>query len=274
MLAGSEVWCQLFSEPGAGSDLASLTTRAERDGEEYVVNGSKIWTTHGHLSDFGLLLARTNGEVAKHKGISCMICPMDTQGVSLQPIYNMEGEHKWNMVFFDDVHLPIENLIGEENDGWRVARVVLSNERMSMSSADGLAWGSGPSYLDLLVIARQLNKESPLLPGIREELASGWIKALSLHVMRTQALGRINHEQKGDVIPEVRRTLADEHGQAMIELWRDLYGPAGMALFPGSSEREINFAENYFYARALTLGGGTGQIQRNILAERILGLPR
>jgi alkylation response protein AidB-like acyl-CoA dehydrogenase len=277
MLTGEEIWCELFSEPEAGSDLASLTTRAFRDGDSYVVSGVKTWTSQGHLAAFGLLLARTDPAAPKHRGISCFICPMDAPGLTLQPIYSMEGEHKWNLAYLDDVRLTAADLVGAENHGWQAARQVLANERMSMSADSGLAWGNGPSYADLLQLARSLAARAPLPAEQRGRLAAGYAQAVALQVMRMQALGHVSHEQLGDVVPEVRRTLGDEHGQAMLELWRDLHGPAGVALHPGgrgADPRSDAFASLYFFARALTLGGGTSEIQRNVIAERVLGLPR
>jgi alkylation response protein AidB-like acyl-CoA dehydrogenase len=258
MLTGEEIWCELFSEPEAGSDLASLTTRATRDGDDYLISGVKTWTSQGHLAAFGLLLARTDPGAAKHRGISCFICPMDAPGLTLQPVYSMEGEHKWNLVYLDDVRLSRRDLVGAENAGWQAARQVLANERMSMSAESGLAWGHGPSFADLLRLAQSLGAAGSLSPGQRGRLAAGYAQAVALQVMRMQTLG-------------------DEHGQAMLELWRDLYGPAGVALYPdgrGADPGADEFADLYFFARALTLGGGTAEIQRNVLAERILGLPR
>jgi alkylation response protein AidB-like acyl-CoA dehydrogenase len=272
LLTGEEIWCQLFSEPEAGSDLAALRTRARRDGDGYVVDGTKIWTTHGHVAQFGLLLARTDPAAPQHQGISCFICPMDAPGLTLQPIYDMAGEHKWNLTHFDQVRLGAGHLIGAENDGWRIARGVLANERMSMSADTGLAWGNGPSYLDLLDAARARTSGAGLPAGLRGRVARGYSRELALHVLRTQALGQVSPEARGGVIPEVRRTLSDQHGQQMLELWRDLHGPAGVAARPERAEDA--FASYYFFARALTLGGGTAEIQRNVLAERILGLPR
>jgi 3-oxochol-4-en-24-oyl-CoA dehydrogenase len=279
MLTGEEIWCELFSEPEAGSDLASLTTRATPapDGDGFVISGVKTWTSHGHLSDFGLLLARTDPEAPKHRGISCFICPMDAPGVTIKPIRNMEGRHKWNMVYLDNVRLSRQDLIGTENEGWQAARQVLANERMSMSADIGLGWGSGPGYADLLELAKSAAADHELTAQQRGRLAAGYARELALHVMRMQSLGHLSHEQHGEVIPEVRRALSDEQGQAMFELWRDLYGPAGAALYPlgqGHDPLSDEFAYWYFYARALTLGGGTAEIQRNVLAERILGLPR
>ena len=149
IFSAEELWCQLFSEPDAGSDLAGLATRAERDGDEYVVNGSKIWSSGAHGSDYGILIARTDPDVPKHKGISYFICPMDTPGLTMSPIVDMTTAHSFNQVFFDDMRLPADLRVGEEGDGWRLAKVTLANERVSLSSAGSL-WGEGPSAEQLL----------------------------------------------------------------------------------------------------------------------------
>ena len=154
IFSGEEVWCQLFSEPDAGSDLASLATRAVRDGDEYVVNGSKIWSSGAHHSQFGILIARTDPDQPKHKGISYFICPMDSEGLSMSPIVDMTTAHSFNQVFFDNVRIPASLRVGEEGDGWRLAKVTLSNERVSLSSA-GSMWGVGPSAEELLELARR-----------------------------------------------------------------------------------------------------------------------
>ena len=134
LLTAEEIWCQLFSEPGSGSDLASLSTRAERDGDEWVVNGSKIWTSGAQHSQFGILLARTNPDAAKHKGITYFICPMNLPGIDIRPIREMTGGETFNEVFFTDVRLPLDAVVGEVNDGWRLAKVTLGNERVSLST--------------------------------------------------------------------------------------------------------------------------------------------
>ena len=143
IFSGEEVWCQLFSEPDSGSDLAGLGTRAVRDGDEYIINGSKIWSSGAHHSQFGILIARTDPDVAKHKGISYFILPMDLPGVELQPIVDMTTAHSFNQTFFTDVRLPAKYLVGAEGDGWRLAKVTLANERVSLSSSGSL-WGAGP----------------------------------------------------------------------------------------------------------------------------------
>ena len=152
MLTGEEMWCQLFSEPGAGSDLANLSTRAERDGDVYVVNGQKIWTSLAEHAKFGILIARTNSNVAKYVGISYFIIPMNLEGIEVRPIRNMTGGAGFNEVFFTDVRVPAENLIGEENRGWGMAKTTLANERVSLSTGGGLQWGHGPSANDLVAL--------------------------------------------------------------------------------------------------------------------------
>ena len=132
IFTGEEFWCQMFSEPDAGSDLASLGTRAVRDGDEYVVNGSKTWTSGAHMAKFGILIARTDPDLPKHKGISYFICPTDLPGISMTPIIDPTTAHSFNQVFFDDVRIPADLLVGAEGDGWRLARVTLANERVSL----------------------------------------------------------------------------------------------------------------------------------------------
>ncbi|HEX4819572.1 MAG TPA: acyl-CoA dehydrogenase family protein, partial [Acidimicrobiales bacterium] len=225
LLAGEEVWCQLFSEPEAGSDLAGLRTRAVRDGDEYIVNGSKIWTSGAHASKFGILIARTDPEATKHKGISYFICPMDTPGIEIRPIVEMTGTHMFNQVFFTDVRIPAENLVGEENEGWTLAKVTLGNERVSLSSG-GALWGRGPTAGDLLDVVRSCGGVED--PTLRQQLAQLHIEQKVLDLSRFRTISaRIRGEQPG---PEasIRKVMADEHGQHIMRVARDLCGSAGM----------------------------------------------
>ena len=166
LLAGEEIWCQLFSEPGAGSDLAALSTRAVLDGDEWVVNGQKIWTSLAHEAAFGILIARTGPD--KHRGISYFICPMDAPGITVRPIVEMTGAHTFNEVFLDDVRIPADHLIGEVDQGWGLAKVTLGNERVSLSSG-GALWGLGPTAEDLLAIVRDAGGVDD--PHMRQRLA-------------------------------------------------------------------------------------------------------
>lgn len=271
IISGEEIWCQLFSEPGSGSDLASLSTTAVRDGDEWIVNGQKVWTSLAHHSSFGILIARTNPDAPKQQGISYFICPMDTPGIEIRPIIEMTGGHTFNEVFLTDVRLPADHLVGEVDDGWRLAKVTLSNERVSLSSG-GALWGMGPTAGDLLDIVRAAGGAPD--PITRDRLASLHIESEILRLIRLRTVtAAIRGTQPG---PEasVRKILADEHGQRIMELAVDLAGPGGMlsGVGPlGSPAALWNFG--FLFSPALTVGGGTGDVQRNIVAERVLGLP-
>jgi alkylation response protein AidB-like acyl-CoA dehydrogenase len=289
-LSGQEMWCQLFSEPDAGSDLASLATAAVRDGDEWIVNGSKIWTSGAHRSHFGILIARTDPDVTKHRGISYFVCPMDAPGITMTPIIDMTGAHSFNQVFFDDVRLPADAIVGEPGDGWRLAKATLANERVSLSSG-GVLWGAGPSAADLLRLVREAGGVTD--PVLRQRLASVWIEGEVLRLVRLRALSaRLRGEAPG---PEasIQKLMADEHGQHVMEAAAALAGEDGVLAGSGptgalparvtTAPTEIRSGTQagidpiwYFgslFAPALTIGGGTWAVQRNIVGERVLGLP-
>jgi len=293
IFTGEEFWCQMFSEPDAGSDLANLGTRAVRDGDEYVVNGSKIWTSGGHRADFGILIARTDPDVAKHKGISYFICPTDLPGISMTPIVDMTSAHSFNQVFFDDVRIPASLRVGDEGDGWRLARVTLANERVSLSSAGSL-WGAGPSADDLLDLVRRAGGTSD--PVLRQRLATLHCEAEVLHLNRLRTLSAQLAGREPGSEANIQKAMADDHGQHVMELAKDLVGSSGMLVGSGppgrlDASKVEGTTENrlvtrqfpdvssvwhygYVFSPALTLGGGTFAVQRNIIAERVLGLPR
>ena len=272
LLAGEELWCQLFSEPGAGSDLANLGTRAVRDGDVYVVNGQKTWTSLAQWATYGILIARTDADAPKHQGVSYFICPMDLPGIEVRPIIEMTGAHTFNEVFFDDVRLPAGNLVGEENRGWALAKVTLGNERVSLSSG-GALWGNGPSASDLLDLVRARGGAPDRLS--RQRLAQLHIEAEILRLIRLRTVtARLKGEQPG-AEASIRKLLADEHGQRIMELAKDLSGAHGMlgGTGPMGGPDEHGWSGGFLFARALTIGGGTTEVQRNIIAERVLGLP-
>ncbi len=273
-LAAEEIWCQLFSEPGAGSDLASLSTRAVRDGDEWVVNGQKVWTTGAHYSQFGILIARTDVDAPKHKGITYFICPMNLPGIEIRTIRNIAGADSFNEVFFTDVRIPHANVVGDVNDGWRLAKVTLGNERVSLSTG-GVLWGNGPTALDVIAEARALGVNEPVM---RQRLASMYIEHTVLEIIRMRTLtARLRGEQPG---PEasIRKIMADEHGQGVMELARDITGADALIIGPddsiaGKHIRSRSWYSGYMFSKALTIGGGTTEVQKNILGERVLGLP-
>lgn len=261
LLSGAEIWCQLFSEPEAGSDLASLATQAERDGDVYVVNGQKTWNTWADRAHFGILLARTDPGAPKHRGISYFICPMDLDGIEVRPIRQMTGESTFCEVFFTDVEIPVDCLVGEEGAGWTLARMTLGNERMTLSTG-GVLWGTGPTAAEIVDLARGTGDQSLLDGAVRLHIESMVLDKLSRRIMTETAAGR-----DSALLAAMRKYLADRHGQAAMDLAIDTLGPVGM-LDVGERTRQ------YLYARALTIGGGTTEVLADLIAERGLGLPR
>ncbi|MDQ1385593.1 MAG: hypothetical protein QOG65_2972 [Actinomycetota bacterium] len=268
MLAGEELWCQLFSEPGAGSDLANLGTRAERDGDVYRVNGQKIWTSLADHAEFGILIARTRNDVSKHRGISYFIIAMDLPGVEVRPIRNMTGESGFNEVFFDDVRVPAENLIGEENLGWGMAKSTLANERVSLSTGGGLQWGYGPSARDLVTHFRDNGGLDDRV--VRQEVVRAYIEGEILRYHRMRMISAAVNKKPGPDA-SLRKALADPHGKKVFTLAKNLMGAGGMLTINGALDSAWD--RGFLFSPALTVGGGTSEVLRNIIAERLLGLP-
>lgn len=269
-----EFWCQGFSEPNSGSDLASLQTRAVRDGDEYILNGTKIWTTNAHHADYCLLLARTDPEAPKHRGISYFIVDMHAPGVRVQPLINMAGLKGFNQCFFDDVRIPKQNLLGEENRGWYQAMTTLDFERSNIASA-ARAQRNLEELVECLRGQRRIEKDGARAGAIRSELAERQIeiatgRMISYRVASMQNSGRVpNYESSMAKIyhTELAQRLANTGLRAL-----GLYGPlaAGSPYAPlkGRLERD------YLMTVSLTIESGTSEIQRNVIATRGLGLPR
>lgn len=294
IFTGEEYWCQLFSEPDAGSDLAALSTRAVRDGDSYVVAGSKIWSSGAHISKFGILIARTDPDVPKHRGISYFICPMESPGITMQPIVDMTTAHSFNQVFFDDVRLDASLRVGAEGDGWRLAKATLANERVSLSSG-GVLWSNGPTAQKLLDLVRDRGGVSD--PLLRDRLAALHGEAEVLRLSQLRALSaRLAGRPPG---PEasILKIMADDHGRRVMELAAATVGAAGMLSGSGPAGEvpprmrrgatEVQdlgrgqfpgvdpiWHHGLLFSPALTLGGGTFAVQRNVVAEQALGLPR
>jgi 3-oxochol-4-en-24-oyl-CoA dehydrogenase len=271
LLSGEEMWCQLFSEPGAGSDLASLATRAVRDGDEWVVTGQKIWTSLAQLARFGILIARTDPEAPKHQGISYFVCPMDAPGIDIRPIVEMTGAHMFNEVFLDEVRLPAANLVGEPGQGWSLAKVTLGNERVSLSSG-GALWGQGPTGADLVDLVRERGGVDD--PALRDRVVRLHIESEVLRLIRLRTVSAMVQGREPGPEASIRKVLADEHGQHVFGLAKDLTGAAGMLTDRGPLGAPADlWHHGFLFAPALTVGGGTGEVQRNIVGERVLGLP-
>jgi alkylation response protein AidB-like acyl-CoA dehydrogenase len=271
LLAGEDMWCQLFSEPGAGSDLAALSTRAERDGDEWVVNGQKIWTSLAHVARYGILIARTDPDAPRHKGISYFVCPMDLEGIAVRPIIEMTGAHMFNEVFLDEVRLPAENLVGGEGEGWSLAKVTLANERVSLSSS-GALWGQGPTGGELIDLVRSRGGTDE--PVLRQRLVDLHIEGEILRLIRLRTVSAAIRGEAPGPEASIRKVLADEHGQRVFGVAKDLTGAAGMLTDAGPLGGPVEqWHSGFLFAPALTIGGGTAEVQRNIIGERVLGLP-
>ncbi len=271
ILDGSEEWCQLFSEPDAGSDLASLRTRAERDGDHYVVNGQKIWSTWASRSDWGILLARTDPDAAPHRGISYFVLDMRTPGVEVRPIVEMTGGNHFNETFLHDVRIPVDCRIGPEHEGWRLARVTLGNERVSLSEG-GVLWGMGPTSQECLDHLRGTAVEHPVL---RQRAALLATETTIIRLLGHRIMATMQRDGDPGSFASVRKTLADEHGQLAMGLVKDRRGPDGMlGIQDEHAEEHDPWHWGYLFSPALTIGGGTSEVQRNIIGERLLGLPR
>lgn len=276
LLSATTYWCQLFSEPEAGSDLANLRTVAVRDGDHYVINGSKLWSSYADHSDFGILLARTDPTAPKHKGISYFVLPMDLPGIEVRPIVEMSGGRHFNEVFFADVRLPVDHRIGAEGDGWRLATVTLANERVSLSTG-GVLWSMGPTAEEFFALVRANGGVRD--PGLRQQAARLWTEARILELLGYRVLtSMLKGEAPGPEV-SVKKAIADEHGQRLMTLAQALAGAEGMldTWGPLGTEPEQPWGTWHWgalFSRALTIGGGTSEVQRNIIGERVLGLPR
>ena len=271
---GDRFWCTLYSEPGAGSDLAGLETRAVRDGDEYVVNGQKIWTSGGHLADWGWLAARTDPEAPKHRGISMFLLDMKTPGITIRPIINMAGVHHFNEVFFDNVRIPRLNMVGEENRGWYTLATALDFER----SGVGRPASSRRTFEQLVAFAKGVGNGGGVRsrnPQITERLAK---MDIDIQVSRWLAY-RVAWMQSEGMSPNMEASVAkmfgSELGRRLYDVGMDLLGLYGQ-VEKGSKWAALKgkITHGYLSNVSATIAAGTSEVQRNIVATRGLGLPR
>jgi alkylation response protein AidB-like acyl-CoA dehydrogenase len=272
ILSCEEIWCQGFSEPGAGSDLASLRTRAELRGDEFIVNGQKVWTSDAHIAQMCLLLVRTDPAAPKHRGISCLLVDMNTPGITVKPLRQMTGEAEFNEVFFEDVAVPRANLLGLLNEGWRVAVTTMTHERGTMTLA--LARGFENNFDDLIDLCRRIGAPALRDPVRRQHLAQLYIELQCLKYTAYRDFSRIVRGFQPGPEGSISKINWDIN-QRMTEFALELQGPAGQLL--DESPQAIGAGRwqyEYMRARANSIEGGTSEIQRNTLAERMLGLPK
>ncbi len=282
ILSGEQRWCQGYSEPDAGSDLAGLRTTAVLDGDEWVVNGQKTWTSAGHLADHIFVLARTDPDAPKHRGISFLLVPMDQPGVDVRPIRNMAGFSLFNEVFFTDARTASHEVVGGVNDGWRVAMTLLGFERGVSATTDALRFRGDLDRLVALARERGLTAE----PRIRDRLA--WCHS-RVEIMRFRGLQALTRSLAGRTPgPEsaISKIIWSEYAQAYTELAMEILGPealaptgastGGLLAMPeaGTDNSPLSWVETFLAARAGTIYAGSSQVQRNIIGEQLLGLPK
>jgi len=282
IFTGEEIWCQLFSEPGAGSDVAGLATRGVRDGDDWILNGQKVWTTVAHISRWGMLLARTDPDKPKHDGLSYFVLDMQAPGVEVRPLYQITGEAEFNEVFLTDVRIPHDRMLGEEGQGWRVAITTLMNERVAIGGGGSKKKGGGAiGQLLKLWKGRESTGSAAQEAILRDRVTQSWIENELLRVTSQRARAA---QRAGNPGPEgsVAKLAQAELNKRMWETAIDVLGPAGLSFEAGYELRQGFNATNtpealakyqFLRSRANSIEGGTSEIMRNILGERVLGLP-
>jgi alkylation response protein AidB-like acyl-CoA dehydrogenase len=266
ILSGEDVWCQLFSEPDAGSDLASLTTRAEKSGGVYRVTGQKVWSSYATFADMGIALVRTDPGTAPHKGISMLAIPMDARGVEVRPLRQITGDCEFNEVFLDDVEVPVGNLIGAEHEGWRVANTTLANERgASFIWREQVLYELAMSDLRREVAATGSNRD----PRVRQELARSWIDVELFRLHNARTLDRLTRGEEIGAESSIVKLFWAEMSRRFAATAVNVLGPGALV-----TADDARWARGLLSTRANSIMGGTSEIQRTIIGERILGLPR
>jgi len=277
--AGEDAWCQLFSEPGAGSDLASLSCRAVRDGDEWVVTGQKVWNTLAHIADRGMLVTRTDPDVPKHKGLTYFALDMHAPGVEVRPLIQITGEAEFNEVYLTEVRIPDSDRIGDVGEGWRVSMTTLMNERTSIGGGGGAPERGSGAIAEAVRIWRQVGGARD--KSARDRLLRLWSEAEALRLTNIRAS---QNRRAGNPGPEgsIAKLMFAEVNQRIYELCVDLLGPSALAGYEYSMRRSENLGlvgppgssrKMFLRSRANSIEGGTSEIQRNILGERVLGLP-
>ncbi|HET6565116.1 MAG TPA: acyl-CoA dehydrogenase family protein, partial [Xanthomonadales bacterium] len=270
MASGEEIWCQLFTEPGAGSDLAGIVTRAERDGDDWIVNGQKIWTSFAHLADFAILLARTDPEVPKHQGLTYFVLDMKAPGVEVRPIRLVSGESGLNEVFLTNVRVPDSHRVGPEGQGWKVALTTLMNERLAVGT------GYPTHFEDVMELACNLHDEDgPLIErgDIRDRLADWFVRANALKYTGFRLFSSLSRGESPGPEASLGKLVLGRGRQEMGWLALEMLDASGVILDSENAPLAAALQEAYFASIGDRIAGGTEEIMLNIIGERVLGLP-
>ncbi|MEJ6590982.1 MAG: acyl-CoA dehydrogenase family protein [SAR86 cluster bacterium] len=271
LASGENIWCQLFSEPAGGSDLAALRTRGVRDGDEWVVNGQKIWTSGAQYSDFGILVLRTDPNVAKHQGLSYFFLDMKSPGVEIKPIKQISGASGFNEVYFTDVRIPDAQRLGEVGQGWQVALTTLMNERASIGG------GGGAGFEQIMKLAQRLNiDDKPAIEDkqVRANLANWYVRQAGLKYTGYRSMTALSRGEIPGPENSIGKLVGAPLTQDLASFAIDLMDQAGILWSPESAELENIFQSAYMSIPGLRIAGGTDEIMANIIAERVLGLPQ
>ena len=270
-LYGKEIWCQLFSEPSAGSDVAGVRTKAERDGDDWIINGQKVWTSGAHYCDFGIIVVRTDPNVPKHKGLSFFFLDMKSPGIEIKPIRQISGGSNFNEVFFTDVRVPDSQRLGEVGEGWKVALTTLMNERLAIGvpkSAD---------YPSLTQLAKDVilnNKPAIKNDLVRSKIADWYVQSEGLKYTKMRSLTSLSKGETPGPESSIGKVVSAPKMQDLASFAMDLQGAAGILNDPDIALMHSIFQNQWMSAAGYRIAGGTDEILRNIVAERVLGLPQ
>ncbi len=272
-LSGEEIWCQLFSEPGAGSDVAASKTKAVKDGDDWIVNGQKVWTTGAHFSDFGILLVRTNPDVEKHKGLTMLIVDMKAPGVDVRPIHQASGGSDFNEVYFTDVRIKDDHRLGDSGQGWGVALVTLMNERLAVGGS------YGPDYKEIMNFARSASSptgEGSLMQNeaFRQKLADWVVRAEGYKLAKFRTMTALSKGQTPGPESSIGKVINANQMMDISNAAIEALDHYGIIDDPALAPIDGAFHQSYMFAPGLRIAGGTDEILKNILAERVLGLPQ
>ena len=264
-VTGEEIWCQLFSEPAAGSDVAGLKTRAVKDGDEWVINGQKVWTSGAHYSDYGILLVRTDPSVPKHKGLTMFIVDMKQEGVEVRPIHQASGGSEFNEVYFTDVRIKDSDRLGEPGQGWKVALVTLMNERLAIGGSPGPDWAEIMSY------ARDVGTLSD--SAFRAKLADWYVAAQGYKLTKFRTQTALSKGETPGPENSIGKVITANHLQDICNSAIEMQDHYGILSDESQTAAEGIFQQSFMWAPDLRIAGGTDEILKNIIAERVLGLP-
>jgi alkylation response protein AidB-like acyl-CoA dehydrogenase len=271
ILSGDEVWCQGFSEPNAGSDLASLETKGIREGDDFIVNGQKIWTSYAHIADLCMLVVRTDTAAPKHKGLTCLLVDMKSPGINVRPLKMMSGDSGFNEMFFSSVRVPAKNVLGQVDEGWHVAITALSNERANLGTGLYVVFKRNlEAVLDQARKIKRHGKPAIADPVLRQRLAQAYVDLEVFRLNTTRALSNLNKTGVPGPEGSIQKLYWSELNQRNAQIAMEVLGSQALT----SNYDGGRWAYNYLRSRGNSIEAGTSEVQRNIIAQRVLGLPR